>query len=176
MPMNELELFLSLWDREAAQTEKLLAALPEGQYDFRPYPGARSMGELAWHLAEIDGYVGNEIPEGAVRFAKQVPGLEPPREVKALAPGYRRVRDEARKALAAMDPAMLDRQAPFMGGRTFRLGDLMWGVLLHHHIHHRGQLQLVARLAGGTPTGLYGPTLEEGRTSRPAMEGQSSRG
>jgi uncharacterized damage-inducible protein DinB len=54
MPMNELEMFLSAWDREAESTLKLLRALPATQYDFRPDAGGRSMGELAWHLAEGD--------------------------------------------------------------------------------------------------------------------------
>ena len=56
MPMNELEMFLSSWDREAANTVKLLRALPTAQYDFRPDPTGRSLGELAWHLAEGDAH------------------------------------------------------------------------------------------------------------------------
>ena len=38
MPTNELEMFLAAWDREAANTLKLLKALPAAQYDFRPDP------------------------------------------------------------------------------------------------------------------------------------------
>ena len=53
MPMNELEMFLASWDREAANTVKLLKALPPTQNDFRPDPGGRSLGELAgtWRRA-----------------------------------------------------------------------------------------------------------------------------
>jgi uncharacterized damage-inducible protein DinB len=54
MPTNELEMFLAAWDREAASTVKLLQALPATQYDFRPDATGRSLGELAWHLAEGD--------------------------------------------------------------------------------------------------------------------------
>jgi hypothetical protein len=38
MSINELEMFLAAWDREAASTVKLLQALPPAQYDFRPDP------------------------------------------------------------------------------------------------------------------------------------------
>jgi hypothetical protein len=41
MSMNELEMFLAWWDREAANTVKVLEALPQTQYDFRPDPGGR---------------------------------------------------------------------------------------------------------------------------------------
>src|SRR5205814_6057094 len=39
MSMSELDTFLASWDREAANTVKLLQALPPTQYDFRPDPG-----------------------------------------------------------------------------------------------------------------------------------------
>ena len=54
MRPNELETFLTTWDHEAESTVKLLRALPPSQYDFRPDAGGRSLGELAWHLAEGD--------------------------------------------------------------------------------------------------------------------------
>jgi uncharacterized damage-inducible protein DinB len=50
--MNEIERFLASWEREAESTVKLLKALPATQYDFRPDASGRSLGELAWHLAE----------------------------------------------------------------------------------------------------------------------------
>ena len=55
-PMNELDRFRKVWDMEAQLTTRLLEALPTSQYDFRPDPGDRSIGEMAWHLAEIEGY------------------------------------------------------------------------------------------------------------------------
>ena len=76
MAMNELEMFLSTWDREAENTVKLLRALPPTQYDFRPDAGGRSLGELAWHLAEGDAYMSYGIETG--RFAMDVkpPNIE----------------------------------------------------------------------------------------------------
>ncbi len=39
--------------------------------------------------------------------------------------------------------------------------DLLWNLVLMHNIHHRGQLVLMCRLAGGTPIGVFGPTREQ---------------
>jgi hypothetical protein len=53
---NEIQRFRTVWNMEADNTIRLLEALPANQYDFRPDPKGRSLGELAWHLSEIDGY------------------------------------------------------------------------------------------------------------------------
>jgi uncharacterized damage-inducible protein DinB len=36
----------------------------------------------------------------------------------------------------------------------------LWDKLLMHAIHHRGQLMLLCRLAGGVPPPLFGRTRE----------------
>jgi len=46
-------------------------------------------------------------------------------------------------------------------GRPTAVEDILWNAVLHHLIHHRGQLSLMTRMAGGEPPGLYGPTREE---------------
>src|SRR3989442_15564005 len=104
MPMNELEMFLSSWDREAANTVKLLRALPTAQYDFRPDPGGRSLGELAWHLAEGDAYMSFGIERGRFNMDAKPPNIERPRTVEALAPGYERIHQEAVARIRKLKP------------------------------------------------------------------------
>ena len=69
MPATELESFLDTWNREAEKTVTLLRALPTSQYDFRPDEGGRSLGELAWHLAEGDAYMSVGIENGQFAMA-----------------------------------------------------------------------------------------------------------
>ena len=160
MPMNELEMFLSAWDREAENTLKLLRALPVTQYDFRPDAGGRSLGELAWHLAEGDAYMSHGIECGDFKMATKPPNIERPRTVEELAPGYERVHKDAVARIQKLKIEDLDRVIPFfMGERSVR--DILWGAILWHGIHHRGQLSLMCRLAGGQTPGIYGPNREE---------------
>ncbi|HVT56946.1 MAG TPA: DinB family protein [Thermoanaerobaculia bacterium] len=83
MPFDELQTFLELWDREAKTTAELLRALPAGQYDFRPDAGGRSLGELAWHLAEGDAYMSSGVEAGSFQGLKPH-GIERPRAIDAL--------------------------------------------------------------------------------------------
>ena len=158
--MNELEMFLNAWDREAENTAKLLRALPATQYDFRPDNGGRSLGELAWHLAEGDAYMSYGIEHGKFDFGMKPPNIERPRTVDALAPGYERIHREAVARIRKLKPEDLDRTIPFFTG-PMTIRDILWNAIVSHGIHHRGQLALMCRLAGGVCPGLYGPNREE---------------
>jgi uncharacterized damage-inducible protein DinB len=168
-PMNELDRFRTVWNMEAQLTIKLLEALPTTQYDFRPDPGYRSLGEMAWHLSEIEGYTSYGISKGAVTFQEAPPNIKRPREVQLLAPGYRRVHEEAVARLADLTEADLDRELPF-ADRRMPIRDMLWGAILMHLIHHRGQLSLMCRLAGGTPPSIYGPNREDMAAMRERMQ------
>jgi uncharacterized damage-inducible protein DinB len=160
MPMNELERFLQTWDQEAANTMKLLRALPASQYEFRPDAGGRSLGELAWHLAEGDAYMSQGIELGEFGMATKPPHIERPRTVEGLAPGFDRVHQDAVARVRRLTPADLDRELPFFG-RQVPIREILWNMIISHGVHHRGQLALMCRLAGGQAPGMYGPNREE---------------
>lgn len=165
--MNELERFLDSWEREAASTIKVLQALPPTQYDFRPDSSGRSLGELAWHLAEGDAFISFGVERGGFTMGERPPNIERPRTVEALAPGYERVHREAVARIQKLSLTDLDRTISFfVGQRTIR--DILWDSILAHGIHHRGQLCLMCRLAGGQTPGLYGPNREEMAAMRAA--------
>ena len=166
--MNELDMFLGAWERESESTLKLLRALPAAQYDFRPDAGGRSLGELAWHLAEGDAYMSYGIENGTFARDAKPPNIERPRQVEALAPGYERIHREAVARIRKLKPEDLDRTVSFFDGRGVPIRDILWGFIISHGIHHRGQLSLMCRLAGGCAPGLYGPNREETAAMRAA--------
>ena len=158
---NEVETFLAAWNAEAQDTLRLLEALPPDQYDFRPDPKGRSIGEMAWHLSEIDACLSFGITLGRFRLEDDPPDLKRPREIKLLAPGYRRVHEQAVARLDSLTNDQLEDTVTFFDGRRLTIRQVLWSELLHHLIHHRAQLVLLCRMAGGTPPGLYGPNREE---------------
>ena len=113
---NELQTFLNTWDEESKKTVAMLKALPAGQYDFRPDAGGRSLGELAWHLAEMDAYTDFGLERGAFEMGVRPPGIERPKTVEELAPGYERIHKEAMRQSRKADAADLDRKLLFFTG------------------------------------------------------------
>lgn len=172
MATNELERFLKTWDREAQSTLKLLRALPASQYDFRPDGGGRSLGELAWHLAEGDAFMSFGIEKGGFSMDMKPPNMERPRAVEALAPGYERIHQEAVAQVQKLTLADLDREIPFFAGPV-AIRDVLWDMIISHGVHHRGQLTLMCRLAGGQAPGMYGPNREEMAAMRAKASGQA---
>jgi uncharacterized damage-inducible protein DinB len=159
MSTNKIESFINVWEYETQNTIKLLESLPAGQYDFRPDPAGRSLGELAWHLAEGDAYMTHGIDSGF--GGSKPPGIERPRTIEALAPGFKRIHADAVARVKKLKPEDLEREVTFFDGSKMKVRDILWFALLHHSIHHRGQLALMVRLAGGKCPGLYGPNREE---------------
>jgi uncharacterized damage-inducible protein DinB len=166
MAKSETQSYIDNADFEAQLTLKLLRALPEGQYDFRPEPQGRSIGELAWHLAELEAYMSHAAERGKADLDDRPPGVERPRTIAELAPAYERVHQEAMARVRRLQPEDWDREIPFFGARMLPIHRLLWSATMHHLIHHRGQLHLMCRMAGGTPPGLYGPSREESAAMR----------
>jgi uncharacterized damage-inducible protein DinB len=158
---DELQTFLNFWNHEANKTGDLLRTLPAGQYDFRPDAQARSLGELAWHLAEVDAYTTWGIEQGAFQLGARPPGIERPRSIEALAPGYERVHADAVERIGKLTPADLDRKLRHFTGDEISVRELLWGAVLFHMIHHRGQLSILCRLAGGSVPSIFGPNREQ---------------
>jgi uncharacterized damage-inducible protein DinB len=98
------------------------------------------------------------------------PDLKRPREVRLLAPGYRRVHEQAVARIESLESHRLDDPVTFFDGRQLTIRNVLWDELLHHLIHHRGQLVRMCRMVGGTPQGLYGPYREEMQALRARME------
>lgn len=168
MTKNELAQFLRAWESETQRTVEMIRSLPSDKYDFRPDPQGRSMGELAWHLAEGEGVLSDTVARG--RFdpsaASGIPGLRRPEDMPKLLPAFLRVHADAVTRVSKLSETQLAISIPFIGGNATPVSELLWVWMLMANIHHRGQLSLVCRLAGGVPPGMYGPNREEMATLR----------
>lgn len=167
---GEVEGFRSVWENEARNTIRVMESIPETQYDFRPDPKGRSIGEMAWHLSEIDGCLSFGVAERRFDLRDDLPELVRPREVRLLAPGYRRVHELAVERLRNLRDEEMDERVTFFDGTPLTIREVLWTTMIQHSIHHRAQLVLLCRMAGGSPPGLYGPNREEMQAIREKMQ------
>jgi uncharacterized damage-inducible protein DinB len=105
-------------------------------------------------------FISYGVDRGEFRQSMKPPNSERPRTVESLAAGYERVHREAVDRMRKLAPEDLDRTIVlFTTPMTVR--EILWESMIAHGIHHRGQLSLMCRLAGGQAPGLYGPNREE---------------
>lgn len=155
----EIQQFMNEWEREAKGTVALLESLPADQYDFRPDPLGRSLGEMAWHLAEVEGFTTFGIERRSFVFASPPPNMARPKTVAALAAAFLTVHRDAVARVGRLED--LSMEITYADGTPWSIRQLLWQKMLLHLVHHRGQLMLLSRMAGGVPPALFGRTREE---------------
>src|SRR5688500_2025996 len=71
--MNERELFLDFWTKEAETTLKVISRIPDGS-DYRPDPKSRTAQEIAWQIVCEEEMIVDAVESGAGAWN---PGPEP---------------------------------------------------------------------------------------------------
>lgn len=159
------EAFVAEFDHEMALTRAVLERVPEAAFAWKPHEKSFSLGGLATHLAEIPHW-GRRILDSD---AYDVAGPHRPRpealtraSVLAAFDGHV---DEVRRALTtSLDATLAAPWSLRRGDRTIlsmpRL-EALRRFLLHHVIHHRGQMTVYLRLQGVSIPPLYGQSADE---------------
>jgi uncharacterized damage-inducible protein DinB len=161
MDSQEREALLAVWGKEHERTMSVLESLPEGQYDFRPDPENRSIGEMAWHLAEGEGFMTNAVSVGTFDpGSSNLEELKRPKTIAGLAPAFDKAHQIAVARVTDLTEEQLGASITFPDGSEAAVGDVLWTNVIGHTIHHRGQLMLLTRQAGETVPGIYGPNRE----------------
>jgi len=161
MPM--IDAFLQELEHEAHTTRRVLERVPDNQLGWRPHKKARTLGELALHVAGTPGAVAklavqSEIPPPD--FTDPVPT-----SASELIPALDESVATARQLLGKMDDATLNGM-----WRVKRNGQdvmaipraaLLRSIMLNHWYHHRGQLSVDPRQLSVTVPSIYGPSADE---------------
>ena len=80
---------------------------------------------------------------------------------------------EAVARIQQLQPADLGTKVRFFDGSERAIGSILGEGIVFHLIHHRAQLSLLCRLAGGTSPGMYGPNREETAAFRAAQQAEA---
>jgi uncharacterized damage-inducible protein DinB len=157
--MDEKELFLKFWQKEANATRKVISRVPEGS-TYRPDPKSRTARELAWLMTREEIVLAEGLENGVIVWEE----LPPPSTIKEILDLYDRRHDEGTKRMLALDGSKWAGEMPFMfqGQEAFRASgyEHAW-ITLFDEVHHRGQLSTYLRAMGSTVPQIYGPSADE---------------
>ena len=151
-------------DQEARTTRRVLERVPENQLTWRPHQKARTLGELAMHVAIVPGAVAELISSPS---PAQVPTFTDPslNSASELIPALDQSIGKARRALSGMDDAALMSTWRLMQGERELFAvprvALLRSIMLNHWYHHRGQLSVYLRELDIPIPSIYGPSADE---------------
>ena len=152
-------------EEEAVTTRRVLERVPDNRLGWRPHPKARTLGELALHVAIVPGGVAQLIATPSPARAPQG-GHEPsPASSSELIPALDQSIATAKQVLGGMDDGALTATWRLTNGErelfaTTRAA-MLRSVMLNHWYHHRGQLTVYLRELGVPIPSIYGPSADE---------------
>jgi uncharacterized damage-inducible protein DinB len=161
--MRLVDPILMEMDQEAETTKRLFNVIPEDKLGWRPHPKARSLGELAMHIAALPGSVA-EIAQLDAKEAGNFP-VDPEATSRAqVLEVFAESLKKGKEIVASTDDAVaMSEWKLTKDGKTLmampRVG--FWRmVLLNHNYHHRGQLAAYLRELDVELPSIYGPSAD----------------
>jgi hypothetical protein len=147
--------------RESAITLKVMRAFPADQPNFQPHPRSASALRLFWTFA-IEQGVAVEAIKGTLKMPPNFP--PPPPTLAECTSTFERNVATVIAAANAARPSDHARLVPMFTGPG-AMGEVPAGpiaeLMLTDQIHHRGQLSVYVRMAGGKVPSIYGPSADE---------------
>jgi uncharacterized damage-inducible protein DinB len=154
-------------DFETMLARRVLTRVPDASLSWRPHPRSLSLGALAWHLTDVVHWGAQMLDVDDYDLAR-ASGDHPEPVVGTtsdILDRFDRRVDEWRESLACGADAALQQMWTLRRGDAIvfavpRLTALRY-LLLHHLVHHRGQLTVYLRLLDVPVPPLYGPSADE---------------
>jgi len=151
-------------EEEARITRRVLERVPDEKLSWRPHEKARTLGELAMHVAIVPGAVAELITSPS---PAQVPQFTDPTTQRAseLVSTLEESIAKAKRVLGGVDDAtLLETWRMVQGEREVfavpRVA-LLRSIMLNHWYHHRGQLTVYLRELDVPIPSIYGPSADE---------------
>jgi len=162
--------FLVEYDHEMRQTRKLLERLPEDRLDFRPHPRSRTLGALAFHVAELPRWTSNLLGADSYDLTPDLAKRHAPPEPSAVSEilgAFDANVAKAREHVASRSEEQLAEKWSLKRGTETVVSmprrAVLRQFLMNHLVHHRGQLTVYLRLLDIPVPPLYGPSADEDR-------------
>jgi len=149
-------------------TQSIIEAIPPDKGDFRPDEISKSALDLAWHIVATEMRFMDALPAGGFDFSPK-PRPDSIKNAEDLARWYADNFESRFENLTKLSPEQLTRIVDFRG--VFQLPAVMYlGFVLHHSIHHRGQLSMYLRPMGAKVPAIYGESYDSAEARKAAQQ------
>lgn len=160
---NSIQQLVKELEQEAVTTRKMLAAVPDDKYDWKPHPKSMTIRQLATHIAELPGWVTMTLHTSELDFAANPYKQEEITSTKNLLHYFEKTLADGK---AHLENA---KEEDLMPTWTLRNGDQILSVSTKAEVirmaycqivHHRAQLGVYLRLLDVPIPGSYGPSAD----------------
>ena len=154
------------FDRETANTRKILEAIPDdADFSWKPHGKSMTLGRLASHVSDTNcDWAIHTLTRDRLDWTPEMNPVDPTNKKDLIARFDKQVA-EAKPALATMTQAKWDSNWKFVAGDQTWIDDSRYNVwrtwVLNHMIHHRAQLGVYLRMLDKKVPGVYGPSADE---------------
>ena len=159
--MISKEDLISLFRKEFATTLRVMRAYPGHQMHFAPHersqPAKRLMATFVFEMYLLRSYLLGEKIDRSVfqQYSKET--------IEELITDFEKETAAVIDRIQNLTENDLANTVQF-GGATFT-GDRFAMMMLFDQVHHRGQLSVYVRLAGGKVPSIYGPSADDQTTN-----------
>ena len=153
---------------EHALTMRVIHAIPPDKGDYRPEPIAKSALELAWHIASSEMRFMDAVEAGKFDFTPN-PRPDTIKNSADLAAWYSETFNKHLDAVSKLSNDQLLKVVDFRG--IIQLPAVFYlNFLLHHSVHHRGQLSTYLRPMGAKVPAIYGESYDSAEARKASLQ------
>jgi len=148
-------------------TKCVIDAIPVDKGDYQPDSVSRSAIELAWHITSTEMRFLEAVANGQFDLSPR-PRPDSIRNSADLSAWYADNYGPRVEKLKSLSTEQLMKIVDFRG--LFQFPAVIYlGFLLHHTVHHRGQLSTYLRPMGGKVPAIYGESYDSAEARKAAQ-------
>jgi uncharacterized damage-inducible protein DinB len=160
--------YLPALSNEHRITKSVIEAIPLDRGGFRPDEISKTALDLAWHIAATEMRFMDAVLTGEFDLSSR-PKPDSLDNSQALADWYAADFEGRFEKLGKLSNEELLRIVDFRG--LFQLPAVMYlGFVLHHSVHHRGQLSMYLRPMGAKVPAIYGESYDSAEARKAARQ------
>jgi uncharacterized damage-inducible protein DinB len=147
-------------------TKSVIEAIPLDKGDYRPDGISKNALDLAWHIVATEMRFMDALPAGEFDFSPR-PRPDSIKNSQDLTGWYTDNFEARFEKLTKLSSEQLVKIVDFRG--MFQLPAVMYlNFVLHHSVHHRGQLSMYLRPMGAKVPAMYGESYDSAEARKAA--------